>query len=372
MTPHVVTSRAARLGAAVALALVVAGCGLGDIPTRPPRPTPVPTPTPTPSPTPVPTPTVPPTPTAVPSPTPLVYTVKAGDSLLKIAKRYKTTGRSIAYWNRAKYPSLDPDSPKYDPNRIEIGWKLTIYPGVTVDDTNPPPAAASPTPEPTLSLGPAETPPPDGSGLLVSHGRRQSNAVALTFDLGGPTGPALPIVRWLVDRRVPASFFVPGQLVETDPTVRSVVSLVAAHPDLFTVGDGAWSEVDLTGLTSAGVADQLTRAETAISAAMGTTARPLFRPPDGAQNAMVRAAAATAGFPYTVMWDIDAGDLTPESAGGPTADDIVTRIAARSQGGSIVRLHLGGENTLEALPGILDALGASGLQPVTLATLLRL
>lgn len=365
--PHVV-----RLSAILAIALLLAGCGLGDIPTRPPRATPPPTPSPSPSPTPVPTPTVPPTPTPRPSPTSLVYTVKAGDNLLTIAKRFKTTARSIAYWNRARYPSLDPDSPKYDPNRIEVGWKLTITPGVIIDDAVESPPGASPTPEPTLSLGPAETPPADGTGLLVTHGSRQSNAVALTFDLGGPIEPAVPIVRWLIDHRVPASFFAPGQLAQSDPTARSVLGLVAAHPDLFVVGDGTWSSPDLTGLTGSGVVDQLSRAETAISAAIGTTTKPLFRPPDGAQNASVRAAAASAGFPYTVVWDVDSDDLTPESSGGPIVDDIVTKIAARVQPGSIVRLHLGGQNTLEALPGILDALGGSGLQPVTLATLLRL
>jgi spore germination protein YaaH len=84
-----------------------------------------------------------------PSPTPLVYTVKPGDSLLSIAKRFKTTGRSIAYWNRATYPSLDPDSSKYDPDRIEVGWKLVLTPGVTIDQALESPPAGSPTPEPT-------------------------------------------------------------------------------------------------------------------------------------------------------------------------------------------------------------------------------
>jgi len=362
----------ARFGLGIVLALAVAGCGLGDIPTRPPQPTPEPTPTLAPTPTPIPTPTVPPTPTPRPTPTALIYTVKPGDNLLTLAKRFKTTGRSIAYWNRARYPSLDPDSPKYDPNRIEVGWKLTIIPGVKIDDAVQSPPAVSPTPSPTLSLGPADSPPADGSGLLVSHGSRQSNAIALTFDLGGPTGSALPIVQWLIDRALPASVFTTGQLARDDPTTRSVLALVAAHPDLFTVGDGTWSGADLTGLARAAVVDQVVRGETAIAAATGRTTRPLFRPLDGAQNAAVRAAAAAAGFPYTVLWDVDTDDLTPESAGGPMVDDIVTKVAAQGKPGSIVRLHLGGANTLAALPGIVDALDTAGLLPVTLTTLLRL
>ena len=37
------------------------------------------------------------------------YKVVSGDSLDKIAKKFKTSARSIAYWNRATYPSLDPE-----------------------------------------------------------------------------------------------------------------------------------------------------------------------------------------------------------------------------------------------------------------------
>lgn len=137
--------------AGLVAAIAAAGCGLGDLPTRPPSSLPPATPGPSPSPTAVLPPTPTPSPTPRPTPTALVYTVKAGDSLLSIAKRFKTSGRSIAFWNRATYPSLDPDSPKYDPNRIEIGWKLTLIPGVKIDNGLESPPADSPTPEPTSS-----------------------------------------------------------------------------------------------------------------------------------------------------------------------------------------------------------------------------
>ena len=96
--------------------------------------------TPTPIPTPAgPTPTpsfVRPTPT--PQPTFMVYTVVTGDSLDKIAKRFGTTARSIAYWNRATYPSLDPDSGSYRPNYLKLGWTLVLLPHTVVDPENLP------------------------------------------------------------------------------------------------------------------------------------------------------------------------------------------------------------------------------------------
>ena len=51
------------------------------------------------------------------------------DTLVQIARRFKTSGRSIAYWNRAKYPSLDPESAAYRPNLLQAGWVLQIMPG---------------------------------------------------------------------------------------------------------------------------------------------------------------------------------------------------------------------------------------------------
>jgi hypothetical protein len=74
---------------------------------------------------------VPPTPT--PLPTFLVYVVRPSDSLLSIARRLHTTARSIAYWNRATYKNLDPDSPGYAPDKIQVGWKLRYLPGQTTD-----------------------------------------------------------------------------------------------------------------------------------------------------------------------------------------------------------------------------------------------
>jgi hypothetical protein len=84
---------------------------------------------------------VPPTPT--PEPTFLVYVVKKGDSLNTIAHRFKTTARSIAFWNRATYPSLDPESAKYQPNLLKLGWTLFLRPNDVVDEQELPEPSSS-------------------------------------------------------------------------------------------------------------------------------------------------------------------------------------------------------------------------------------
>ena len=99
-------------------------------------------------------------PTPTPGPTFMSYTVRAGDSLNTIAHKFNTTARSIAWWNRGTYPSLDPESAGYSPGHIEPGWVLVLIPGGKVDDNNPPtPSPGRPTPTP----GPSSVTPSAGS-----------------------------------------------------------------------------------------------------------------------------------------------------------------------------------------------------------------
>ncbi len=100
-------------------------------------------------------------PTPNPSPTFLIYEVRPGDSLTSIARLFGTTARSIAYWNRARYPSLDPDSSTYEPNRIVVGWTLQLVPTAVVDEEDLPDPTPPPTPEPQPSpslSGPGASP----------------------------------------------------------------------------------------------------------------------------------------------------------------------------------------------------------------------
>lgn len=127
-------------------------------------PTAVPTASPSASPSGEPT-FVRPTPTAAPTFT--TYTVRAGDSLGTIATVYRTTARSIAWWNRGTYPTLDPESPTYNPQVIQPGWTLVVMPGVVVDDANPPsPSPGRNTPTPAASGSPAASSSPTASGSV--------------------------------------------------------------------------------------------------------------------------------------------------------------------------------------------------------------
>ncbi|MEK6719802.1 MAG: polysaccharide deacetylase family protein [Chloroflexota bacterium] len=313
-------------------------------------------------------------PTPTPRPTFVVHVVKPGDSLTSIARAQGTTARSIAFWNRDAYPSLDPESDGYQPNRIEVGWALALVPGQTYDELAPTQRPGSPPPNgPSTAAGPGSQPtmpPVIGSSVLISNGPRGSDRIALTLDMGGRVDPAVEIVRWLIDHTVKATLFPTGLTGTTSEQGRAALLLAAQRPDLFEIANHSWDHPSFVNLTDAEVADQLSRSEAAVNQLIGRTTKPFFRPPFGAVNNTVRGAVGRAGWGYTILWDIDTIDWKPTSEGGPTASDIVTKVTAQAQGGSIVVMDLGGWHTLEALPGILAALDSKGLRPVTLTEML--
>lgn len=136
----------AALSILLAISLSVAACDLSALEPTP-APTAVAAPTATPSPS-----FVRPTPT--PLPTFLPYIVASGDTLSSIAAGFGTSAQSIAYWNRATYPSLDPESSRYDPNTIKVGWTLVLIPSAEVDPEDLPPRSGAPAPTPFASPSP--------------------------------------------------------------------------------------------------------------------------------------------------------------------------------------------------------------------------
>ncbi|MGK2851733.1 MAG: polysaccharide deacetylase family protein [Candidatus Limnocylindrales bacterium] len=320
-------------------------------------------------------------PTPLPSPTFFVYVVRSGDSLSSIARSYSTTPFSLAVWNRETYPSLDPESEGYDPNRIVVGWMLRLIPDAEVNEED----LLEPTPAPSPSGGPASpgataspvTAPPaspapsiGGASVVVRHGDRSVRTVALTFDMGGRLEPALDIVDWLVANDVPATIFPTGRTATQTSEGQAVMEAIGTHRDHFDLGNHSWSHPDFRNLDAPAIRDQLARTEAAIVAAINVSTRPWFRPPFGGLDDQIPAVVGAAGYGYTVMWDIDTIDWRPVADGGPTAQQIVDKVVSRADGGSIVLMHLGGFNTLEALPGIVAGLRAKGLTPVTLGTML--
>jgi peptidoglycan/xylan/chitin deacetylase (PgdA/CDA1 family) len=140
------------------------------------------------------------------------------------------------------------------------------------------------------------------------------------------------------------------------------------RPDLFRLGNHSYTHRDFRTLTRTQVRDELRRTEAAIARYCSQDLRPFFRPPNGGVDDGVLADVGAAGYRYTVTWDVDTIDWRPikNDPPGPTADAIVAKVLANARDGSIVLMHLGGYETLDALPRIIDGLADKGYGLVSL------
>ena len=320
---------------------------------------------------------------ATPSPSAGVtlYTVQRGDTLSSIARDWGATVPQLQAWNGERYPSL-----ATDPDTLQAGWELIV-------SGDP---SATPVPTPVVTPPPA-TPPPTGSGCRagnrVAAGSAQTfytipgagNGVALTFDMGGRLDPGEDILNFLIDRRVCATLFPTGAMAQT-PQGQRIMAIVRAHPELFEIGNHTMHHCDLVRggggspttapcnvgtPTASFIRSELTDAAAILKQQTGQDPAPYWRPPYGSLSDSVVQAAASVGYTKTFMWDIDTIDWKPTSQGGPTAEQIATKVITQAEGGSNVLMHLGGYETLDALRIIVPGLRDRGFLLTSLSDLLH-
>jgi peptidoglycan/xylan/chitin deacetylase (PgdA/CDA1 family) len=318
---------------------------------------------------------------ATPSPGATTYTVRSGDTLTSIGRMWGVTVTQLQAWNSATYPSL-----AGDPNSVKVGWVLVV--------SSDPDATPLPAPTPPLST---PAPPPVSSGCRagnrVAAGSPQTfytvpgagKGVALTLDMGGRLDPGIDILNLLIEHEVCATLFPTGAMAQTAPG-RQIMAIVRAHPELFEIGNHTMHHCDLVngGLGSPTTAPcaggppsatfikrELTDAAAILADLTGQQPVPYWRPPYGSVNAAVIAAAASAGYTKTFMWDIDTIDWKPISQGGPNAEQIAAKVITQARGGSNVLMHLGGYETLDALKLIIPGLRDRGFTLTSLSDLLN-
>ncbi|WP_263730563.1 polysaccharide deacetylase family protein [Cellulomonas sp. SG140] len=208
-----------------------------------------------------------------------------------------------------------------------------------------PTAAPQPPPEPAVAAPAAA---PDCAALAC---------VALTFD-DGPGPDTGRLLDELAARAVHATFFVVGRQIAKEPG--AVAREVAAG---HVVGNHTWDHAMLPSLSDEALAAELDTTSQAI-VAEGAPAPTLARPPYGSLSPSVTQAFASRGM-AGVLWDVDTEDWKNRDAGVTTE-----RALAGAHPGAIILMHDIHPSTVDAVPGLVDALRARGFTLVTVPQLL--
>lgn len=204
--------------------------------------------------------------------------------------------------------------------------------------------------------------PAQAASTVVQRGQTQCRQVALTFDAGSDDVAAAGILAALQAHRVRSTFFLTGAWTD-DFSARAAEISAAGHE----VGNHTDTHPHMPEITVAQMRAELRTARTKIIDTTGLDPRPFWRPPYGEYNGTVLQVAEEEGYPWTLMWDIDTLDWQQ-----PPASTIVSRVLNNVQPGSVVLMHLGGQNTAAAVTQMLPALEQRGYQMVTVGEVLGL
>jgi peptidoglycan/xylan/chitin deacetylase (PgdA/CDA1 family) len=215
-------------------------------------------------------------------------------------------------------------------------------------------AAIPATPSTAPSVRPSPKPETVAPGIGADCAKVK--CLALTFD-DGPGPYTSDLLDTLVRHHARATFFALGVSAAAQPYL-----LKRMHAEGDLIGNHTWSHRDLTTLPPSKTADEITRCENAISQATGT-APMMMRAPYGAIDGQVEAVARRLGLTI-VRWDVQPDDLATDD---PAA--IAKRVIGEARRGAIIMLHDTHGPTVQAMPGVLDALGKEGYAFVTVPEL---
>ncbi|KPI11649.1 polysaccharide deacetylase [Actinobacteria bacterium OV450] len=199
-----------------------------------------------------------------------------------------------------------------------------------------------------------------GQPTEIAHGPRDRPRVALTFHGNGDPATA---------RAVLAEAERAGARV----TVLAIGSWLDAHPDMarrildggHELGNHTQRHLAINTMPEAeayaeitGCAQRLKR----LTGSIGTWFRP-----SGTQYAtpLVQRLAQRAGYPHVLSYDVDSLDFT-----SPGAAAVIRTVTGTIQGGSVVSLHFGYADTVDAMPPLLEELARRKMRAVTTTELL--
>lgn len=199
----------------------------------------------------------------------------------------------------------------------------------------------------------------EGGRLLPIYSvETDEKAVAITFNCAWSADDIPEILGILEEYDAKATFFILGQWAKDNPGAVKMIA-EAGHE----IGTHSNTHPDMANLSSEEIKSELSRSCEHITNAADIEIK-LFRAPSGSYSDTAIKTAMESGL-FTIQWDVDSRDWKDVPA-----DKMVDNITKNVQKGSIILLHSGKENTVKALPHLLEILKNSGYDFIKVSDLI--
>lgn len=200
----------------------------------------------------------------------------------------------------------------------------------------------------------------------IKAGPRDCRAIAFTFDMcpvRGGRGYDEALIQTLMDRKIPATFFLSGRWIKKhDVEVQALLRV-----PFFELGTHGQAHAHLPLLDEEHQRREIQEAVELLRAQYGRQAT-LFRPPYGEYDDRTIRTVEALGL-QLVLWNVVSGDPDPALSAG----SIIASIKAVAGNGSILVFHANGKgrHTREVIEALYqDLVLKRGLKPVTISDLL--
>jgi len=203
----------------------------------------------------------------------------------------------------------------------------------------------------------------DFAGALspdISHGPRGGKKVALTFHGAGDPKIATDLLNILSTSGTHVTVFAVGTFLKSNPEFAKKI-LDGGHD----LGNHTMTHTQMKTISAKRVDSEISECAALLKKLTGNHGA-FFRP-SGTQYStpLIRKTAQKYGYKNCISYDVDSHDYQD-----PGKAAVISNINKGIKGGSIISLHFGHQNTIDALPTVIENIKAKGFEPVTLSELI--
>lgn len=203
----------------------------------------------------------------------------------------------------------------------------------------------------------------DFAGALspdISHGPRGGKKVALTFHGAGDPKIATDLLNILSTSGTHVTVFAVGTFLKSNPEFAKKI-LDSGHD----LGNHTMTHTQMKTISAKRVDSEISECAALLKKLTGNHGA-FFRP-SGTQYStpLIRKTAQKYGYKNCISYDVDSLDYQD-----PGKAAVISNINKGIKGGSIISLHFGHQNTIDALPTVIENIKTKGFEPVTLSELI--